>query len=146
MTLDTSGWVDHFPSVPDWTPSLIDQVRRRKRRFARQRWDDRGWGDDTKPFKYTYFMYCPDCGLVKVGGSKNPERRRGAVQREHRKKCRGLFADPATSKIALLATVLDNQQVRFRRWVFPDLYVRREWLRYVPRVRHYLAVLRHENA
>jgi hypothetical protein len=84
-------------------------------------------------------MYCPNCGRMKVGGSKNPEQRLKDVQRAHRKKCRGLFSGPTPCKIELLGTVPGNQQAWFRRQKFPNLYARPEWLIYGPRVRRYLA-------
>jgi hypothetical protein len=99
----------------------------------------RGRGDDPRHFKHTYFMYCPDCGRMKVGGSSHLKRRLKDVRRAHQKKCRGLFSGPSPRKIELLGTVRGNQQAWFRRQKFPNLYTRPEWLIYGLRVRDYLA-------
>jgi hypothetical protein len=99
----------------------------------------RGWNDDPWPFKDTYFMYCPECGLMKVGCSDNLKDRCGAVQSEHRKECWGLFRGPTPSALELLGTFPGNQQAWIRRRKFPGLYARREWLIYKPRVQRYLA-------
>jgi hypothetical protein len=99
-------------------------------------WALRGWDDDTKIFKHTYFFYCPGCRLVKVGcTNKPPLQRLKEVQSDHQ--C--LFPSPTPWELKWLATFQNNQQVRFRRRKFPGLYARREWLRYVPRVKRFLS-------
>jgi hypothetical protein len=129
--------------LPIWSAGRKDADARGEGRRATiltiSPWALRGHNDDPWDFKDTYFMYCPDCGLVKVGGSKNPKGRLGPVQREHQEECRRLFRGPTQSKLRLLGTFPGNQQATFRRHKFPGLYARREWLIYKPRVQRFLS-------
>jgi hypothetical protein len=142
LVLDVLNTLAHAP-LPLWSADRKDANTRgegsRAATLIISPWALRGWGDDTKHFEHTYFMYCRRCGRVKVGASKDPKGRLRAVQPAHQTKCQRVFPGPTSWRLRLLATFSGNDQVRFRRRKFPGLYTRREWLPYVPSVKRFLS-------
>jgi hypothetical protein len=93
---------------------------------------------------YTYFIYCPHCGQMKIGGTDAPHRRLNQLDAEHRATCPMIWPWPHRQRLRLIAACWDNQQPYFHRQ-FRVLWVYGEWYLYTEAMRARLLALGAEH-
>jgi hypothetical protein len=82
---------------------------------------------DVWKYDFTYWLHCPPCGLVKIGGTDQFEQRWSQLRTKHRRDCLAWTGVPG--RLRLIAIAPGNWQSPFHRH-FRRLKVKGEWCAY----------------
>jgi hypothetical protein len=86
---------------------------------------------------YTYFVYCPHCGQMKIGGTGGIAGRRARLDSEHRATCPRIWPWPHRQSLRLIAAFDEDWEPYFHRQ-FLRSWTYGEWFLYENRMRAWL--------
>jgi hypothetical protein len=86
---------------------------------------------------YTYFLYCPHCGQMKIGGAGIIPKRRTKLDTEHRVSCPMIWPWPVRMRLQLIAEFYEDWEPYFHRQ-FLASWTYGEWFVYSRRMRAFL--------